>query len=167
MNSKQKEVKENIVDVVRYGAAHKLGIDLEDYEIEQVLHNIYPQTKTNERGQPIGDFPDNIPTQEQFDEHHSTPQDYGEEAEWLLVSKKFTQEEALAMIQAKLKDEWGWSDGEDGEMMYPKDVNDIQSFDVGYGYDRDSYHYSEGCYWICSDNNEVTKRYEAWGIATQ
>ena len=167
MNEAQKVVKDDIVNVIKLGIDAAGYVTLSDYEIEQVLHNIYPQTKTNERGQPIGDYPTDIPTQEQFDEHHSTPQDYGEEAEWLLVSKKFTQEEALAMIQKKLKDEWGWSDGEDGEMMYPKSVDDLQSFDVGYGYDRDSYHYSEGCYWICSDNNEVTKRYEAWGIATQ
>lgn len=167
MNAAQKVVKENIVKIIERGIVELQYEKLTNYEIEQVLHNIYPQTKTNERGQPIGDYPTDVPTQEQFDEHHSTPQDYGEEAEWMLVSKKFTQEEALAMIQAKLKDEWGWSGGDDGEMMFPNDVDDLQSFDVGYGYDRDSYHYSEGCYWICSSDNEVTKRYEAWGIATQ
>jgi hypothetical protein len=167
MNDKQKAVKENIVEIIKAGLKATGDVELTNYEIEQVLSNIYPKSKTNERGQPIGDYPTDIPTQEQFDEHHSTPQDYGEEAEWIMVSKKFTQEEALALIQAKLKDEWGWTGGDDGEMMFPNDLDDLQSFDIGYGYDRDSYHYSEGCYWICSADNEVTKRYEAWGIATQ
>ena len=84
-----------------------------------------------------------------------------------MAIKKFTQEEALAMIQKHLKEEWGWSDGPDGEMMYPKSVDDLQSFNVGWGYDHDSYHYQDGGYWICSDSNQVSKRWEAWGIATQ
>lgn len=167
MNANQKIVKENIIAIITAGINETQDFELNSYEIEQVLKNIYPTSKTNERGQPIGDYPTDIPTQEQFDEHHSQPQDYGEEAEWMLVSKKFTQEQALEMIQKKLKDEWGWSGGPDGESSFPNDVDDLQSFDVGYGYDRDSYHYSEGCYWICSGDNEVTKRYEAWGIATQ
>lgn len=167
MNDNQKIVKENIIAIITAGINETQDFELTSYEIEQVLKNIYPTSKTNDRGQPIGDYPTDIPTQEQFDEHHSEPQDYGEEAEWVLVSKKFTQEQALEMIQKKLKEEWGWTGGDDGEMMYPNDVDDLKSFDIGYGYDRDSYHYSEGCYWICSDDNEVTKRYEAWGIATQ
>lgn len=167
MNAAQKAVKEDIVKVIRCGV-HALQMQaLTDYEIEQVLRDIYPKSATNERGMPIGDYPDNIPTQEEFDKLHSEPLGYGDEDDWLLVSKKFTPEEALALIQKKLKDEWGWTGGEDGEMMYPNDTDALESFDIGWGYDWDSYHHSEGGYWICSDSNQVSKRYEAWGIRTQ
>jgi hypothetical protein len=167
MNANQKIVKDDIVNVIKLGVQASGYVDLSDYEIEQVLSSIYPKTKTNDRGQPIGDYPDNIPTQEEFDMFHTTPQGYGEESEWLLVSTKFSAEDALAKIQRLLKEEWGWSGGPDGEGYYPNSVDDLQKFDVGWGYDHDSYHYSEGGYWICSENNQVSKRWEAWGIATQ
>jgi len=119
---------------------------------------------TNQSGQPIGDFPKDIPTDEDFERMHSEPVSYGDEDDWVLISKKYTQEEALAKIQELMKKDWGWSEDEGG---YPTDVNDLQTFDVGYGYDHDSYHYSEGGYWICSESNQVSKRWEAWGVATQ
>lgn len=167
MNENQKRVKDDIVMLIKLGIQAAGYVDLTDYEIEQVLQNIYPKTITNKSGQPIGDYPNDIPTQEQFDDFHATPQDYGDEADWLIVSKKFSAEDALKLIQDKLRDEWGWSGGPDGEAMFPNSVDDLQSFDIGWGYDHDSYHYSEGGYWICSEDNQVTKRYEAWGVNTQ
>jgi hypothetical protein len=164
VNEAQKVVKEDIVNVIKLGIDAAGYVTLTDYEVEQVLKNIYPRTATNQFGQPIGDYPDKIPTQEEFDKYHETPQDYGDEADWVLVSKKFTQEQALALIQGRLKDEWGL---DESEPVYPKSVDDLQSFDIGWGYDHDSYHYEDGGYWICSESNNVTKRWEAWGIATQ
>jgi hypothetical protein len=167
MNAAQKVVKDDIVNVIKLGVAAAGYVTLSDYEVEQVLQNVYPKTITNQSGQPIGDYPSDIPTQEQFDMFHTTPQSYGEDASWVLVSTKFTQDDALAKIQRLLKEEWGWSDGPDGEANYPKSTDDLQMFDIGWGYDHDSYHYSEGGYWICSETNQVTKRWTAWGIATE
>jgi hypothetical protein len=75
MNDKQKQVKENIVEIIAAGIReHKLGFELSNYEIEQVLQNVYPKTTTNRFGQPVGDYPKDIPTQAQFDQYHATPQ---------------------------------------------------------------------------------------------
>ena len=161
MNEHQKRVKEDIVNLVKLGIQAAGYVDLTDYQIEQVLQSIYPKTTTNKHGQPIGDYPNDIPTQEQFDAFHATPQEYGDEGDWLLVSKNVDQETAFAMIIATMH-EWGVD-----EEYIPKAAEDMQVFDVGWGYDHDSYHYSEGGYWICSDDNKVSKRYEAWGVATQ
>lgn len=166
MNEAQKVVKEDIVNVIQLGVAAAGYVTLSPYEIEQVLQNIYPKSKTNERGQPIGDYPDNIPTQEKFHEDHAVPVGYGDEDDWLMVSKAFAPEIALKMIQKQLE-EWGWSGGPDGEGYYPNSTDDLESYDIGWGYDWDSYHHADGGYWICSDTNEVSKRYEAWGIRTQ
>lgn len=166
MNAAQKVVKDDIVNVIKLGVDAAGYVTLTDYEVEQVLQNIYPKTITNDRGQPIGDYPNDIPTQDKFDIDHTEPASYGEDGQWLMVSKKFTADEALAKIQKMLKEEWGWSGGPDGEGYYPNSTDDLQSFDIGWGYDHDSYHYSEGGYWICSETNQVTKRFEAWGIVT-
>ena len=56
MNANQKIVKEDIVNVIKLGVQASGYVDLSDYEIEQVLSSIYPKTKTNDRGQPIGDY---------------------------------------------------------------------------------------------------------------
>lgn len=116
---------------------------------------------TNKHGQPIGNFPKDIPTQAEFDKYHTEPQGYGDEGDWLIVSKSVSQKQAFQKILAVLN-EWGVS-----EDVMPKTADDLGSYDIGWGYDYDSYHYSEGGYWICSDTNRVSKRWEAWGVATQ
>lgn len=167
MNEAQKTVKEDIVNVIKLGIDAAGYVTLSDYEVEQVLQNIYPKSKTNDRGQPIGDYPDGVPTQEEFEKLFAEPIGFGDEDDWLMISKKYSAEDALAKIQKHLKEQWGWTDGEDGEMMFPKDTDALETYDIGWGYDWDSYHYSEGGYWICSDENQVTKRFEVWGIRTQ
>lgn len=162
MNEAQKVVKDDIVNVIKLGIQAAGYVDLTDYEIEQVLQQVYPRKNTNQFGQPIGDFADNIPTQAEFDKYHETPQGYGEEGDWLIISKAVPAEKALALIQAELRDNYGLD-----EEYVPKTVDDLESFDIGWGYDHDSYHYSEGGYWICSEDNQVSKRWEAWGVATQ
>ena len=120
-----------------------------------------PKPVTNKHGQPIGDYPKDIPTQAEFDKAHATPLEYGDEEDWLVVSKQIDQQAAFDMIVATMT-EWGV----DAEYL-PKDASDLGAYNIGWGYDHDSYHYSEGGYWICSDENQVSKRYEAWGWATQ
>jgi hypothetical protein len=110
---------------------------------------------------PKGDFPGNPPTGQQFHEAFKTPVSFGEEGEHLLVTKEWSKEEAYAILVKELRDEWGLD-----EESIPS-IDDVQSYDVGYGYDYDSYHYSEGGWWICSTENKVTKRWEAWGVETQ
>lgn len=161
MNANQKAVKEDIVNIVKLGIQATGTPDLTDYEIEQVLQNIYPKTITNGAGQPIGDYPDGIPTQKQFDDFHETPQDYGEEGEWIIISKAINPKKAFELIIEKL-DEYGMDDE-----YKPKSPDDLQVFDIGWGYDHDSYHYQDGGYWICSDTNKVSKRFEAWGVSTE
>ncbi len=161
MNDAQKVVKDDIVNVIKLGIAAAGYVTLSDYEVEQVLQHVYPKTATNQSGQPIGDFPDKIPTQAEFDKQHATPLEYGDEGDWLIVSKAVGQKQAFDMIVATMK-EWGVDDE-----ALPKDESDLGTYDIGWGYDHDSYHYSEGGYWICSDDNKVSKRYEAWGFATQ
>ncbi len=117
-------------------------------------------TATDSFGRPIGDFPDDVPTQDEFHEAHKDAKEYGEEGEYLLVSKQVEAAAALKMIQ-DIMNEWGIN-----EDYIPKTTSDLQTYDVGWGYDRDSYHYSEGSFWICSDSNNVSKRYEAWGVET-
>lgn len=159
MNEAQQIVKDDIVNIVRLGIDAAGYVTLSDYEIEQVLKNIYPRTATNQFGQPIGDYPDDIPTQQEFDKYHETPQSYGEEGDWLIVSKAVPHDKALELIQAELRDNYGM----DEEYI----SKELETFDIGWGYDHDSYHYSEGGYWICSKDNNVSKRWEAWGVSTQ
>lgn len=100
----------------------------------------------------------------------------------LLITKDWSKEEAYALLVKELRQEWGLD-----EESIPK-IDDMQSYDVGWGYDYDSYHYpptgaefqyafrapvsfgeegeSEGGWWICSEYNKVTKRFEAWGLET-
>lgn len=110
---------------------------------------------------PKGDFPGTPPTGEQFQNVFRSPVSFGEEGEHLLITKDWSKEEAYALLVKELRQEWGLD-----EESIPK-MDDVGSYDVGWGYDYDSYHYSEGGWWICSEENKVTKRWEAWGVETQ
>lgn len=143
------------------------GFNIKDGSARDQLNTIQNTVHHTVSVAPMGDCTKDVPTDEEFNQFHSTPQGYGEESEWLLVSKNIPAEQALKMIQDMLRDEWGWSDGPDGEDAFPKTVEDLGTFDIGWGYDHDSYHYSEGGYWICSERNGITKKWEAWGVETQ
>lgn len=126
---------------------------LKEIELKPVL---------NKHGQPQGDFPKDIPTRADFDKYHAEPADYGEEGEWMIISKNVPAEKALAMIQKRLRDEYGMS-----EEFIPQSVDDLGTYQIGWGYDHDSYHYSEGGYWIASEGSNITPRWEAWGVTTE
>lgn len=93
-----------------------------------------------------------LPTQEQFDKYHADPIEYGE-ADYLVISKTYTEEEALKRILALMVD-WGV----DPEHL-PKEVT---AFEIGWTVDPDSYHHSENTYHLASD--KVPARWEAWGV---
>lgn len=111
---------------------------------------------------PTVDYLVNVPVDQEFDKYHSDPIGYGDEDDWLLVSRNNnTRAEALAKIQKMMRDDWGLD-----EACIPKDENDLQIFDVGWAQDPDSS--SNGTYWIVrGENNHLTPRWQAWGVATQ
>lgn len=126
---------------------------------------LYPaanQPATNKHGQPIGDFPTDVPTDDEFNKYHATPVGYGEEGDWLIISKAVPVEKALELIQKECRDNYGLD-----EDYIPKTIDDLHEYDIGWGYDHDSYHYSEGGYWICDERNKVSRRWSAWGVPTQ
>lgn len=114
---------------------------------------------------PVVDRLEDIPTREAFDEQYANPNGHGEEGEWILISGKYSQVKALKRIREYLKDNWGVNSSED---YWPKSVNDLQNFELGWATDPDSYHHTEGTYWIVDTaRNNLTARWNAWGIATQ
>jgi hypothetical protein len=52
-----------------------------------------------------------LPTQQEFDKDHTTPLAYGDESEWLVLSRSlYTEEEAIKLFKTYLTKEFGWDD---------------------------------------------------------
>lgn len=93
-----------------------------------------------------------LPTQEEFDKYHATPQGYGDESEWVCVSANTHNEEAaLRKIRRYLKKEWGWT----GEEL----PTEVRMFNIGYK----RHDGTELGYWL----NEGGGFWQAWGVETQ
>lgn len=102
-----------------------------------------------------------IPSQREFDEFHKMPQSYGEDGDWLVLSKSFyTEEEAKKILTQYFIDE-GWHNEGDDEIDYI-----LTSLSVrGIGYKRSPYE-DEPMYWIPSKSENPTTFWEAWVVET-
>lgn len=98
-----------------------------------------------------------LPTQAEFDKNHKIVQPYGEESDWLVLSKElYTEEQAQRRFKKYLKAEFGW----DGEEI----TNCLETMQVRWiGYHRADDEGEPG-YWIGRDKPTY---WAAWVVETQ
>lgn len=94
------------------------------------------------------------PTQEQFNEYHSEPIDYGEDGDQLL-GFQYTKEEAIE----KFKERWIRDCGDDSDF---RDDLVVMETSAGWSVNPDKYEDGDFTFvWIRGDG-ETKARYDAW-----
>lgn len=99
-----------------------------------------------------------LPTKEEFDEHHKQVRDYGDEAEWLVLSANlYDESEARELFKKYCLKEFG-NDAEQADNI----VDTISIRWIGY---KVGPYESEPTYWLSNDG--VSGRWQAWIVETQ
>lgn len=102
-----------------------------------------------------------LPTQSEFDEAHKTPNGYGEEDEWLVLSSNLFSEEQAQRAFKKHMIETGWYTIADKEEI--KNILDtIRLRWIGY---KTGPYENEPSYWLGSEGDPTY--WQAWVVETQ
>lgn len=97
------------------------------------------------------------PTQEQFNEYHKEPLDYGEDGDQLL-GKQYTKEQAIEIF----KKDWKDKTGEEPDFDVAASVIEGSA---GWTENPDLYDGGEFCFVMLSVSTKETRvRYEAWKL---
>lgn len=97
------------------------------------------------------------PTQEQFNEYHSEPINYGEDGDQLL-GKQYTKEQAIELFR---KD---WIDKTGSEPDFDIAANVIEG-NAGWTVEPDQYEDADFCFVMLFRNTKnIRVRYEAWRL---
>lgn len=99
-----------------------------------------------------------LPTTEEFNEYHKDVRDYGEEAEWLVLSfADHTEEQAVRKFKKYCKEQFGHDEEEANNI-----ADTIRMTWIGY---KVGPHESEPTYWLSM--HEAPAFWQAWVVETQ